>query len=293
MSATRTLPDIELATSYRTSKGNIVDEFYVPCLQRATAYKRAVGYFTSSGLAAAAKGLAAFIKGNGTMQLVASPFLEASDCDAMKKGYEARTNAVAKSLIAALTLPIDDVVENRLACLAWLIANDRLEVKIALPQSLVRGIYHEKIGLFQDATGNQVAFSGSPNETAGGLVNNFESIDVFWSWDDPQNRVPEKQRCFDALWRNETPLLDIIEFPAAARDKLLEYVPATPPDSDPESSTASSNVSIERREIRPQFVPREYQCDAVSMWLENNGRGILEMATGTGKTKTALYACNE
>lgn len=288
-----TLVSLPLQTSYRTSKGNIVDSFYSPCLQHATFYKRAVGYFTSSGLAAAAKGLAAFIKGNGSMQLVASPFLEASDCEAMQKGYEARANVIVKSLIAGLSLGIDDVIKNRLACLAWLIANNRLEVKIAIPQVPAQGIYHEKIGLFQDSVGNQVAFSGSPNETAGGLVNNFESIDVFWSWDDPQNRVAEKCRYFEALWRNETPLLDVIEFPDAARDKLLEYVPATPPTSDPESNATLPTVSIGGDKPRSQFLPREYQVAATEAWRRNNSRGILEMATGTGKTKTALYALEQ
>ena len=84
----------------------------------------------------------------------------------------------------------------------------RLEVRIAIPVdefgNLRRGIYHEKLGLFSDRGGNAVAFTGSPNETAGGLIDNFETIDVFWTWDDPHQRVERKASNFDRMWENET-----------------------------------------------------------------------------------------
>ena len=81
-----------------------------------------------------------------------------------------------------------------------MIANGNLEVKIAVPRNnnCDFGIYHEKIGLFQDSQGRRIAFSGSANETAGGLVNNFESIDVYRSWVET-DRVKRKWNNFQKL----------------------------------------------------------------------------------------------
>jgi DNA phosphorothioation system restriction enzyme len=39
--------------------------------------------------------------------------------------------------------------------------------------------------------------------------------------------------------------------------------------------------------------PREYQQQAVQAWMANQGQGILNMATGTGKTITSLVAASE
>ena len=91
---------------------------------------------------------------------------------------------------------------------------------------------------------NHVAFSGSSNETAGGLVENFESVDVFRSWIDPDRRVAQKIADFDALWENTTPGLEIIEFTEAGCD-LLEYRLLTriipPPTPFPPTFPMTSN----------------------------------------------------
>jgi len=112
----------------------------------------------------------------------------------------ARDDAVTKALLNALS-DVDAGSADRLSFLAWLVAEGRLDVRIAISISagnrVRNGIYHEKLGLFSDYLGNMVAFTGSPNETAGGLVDNFEAIDVFCSWEDPQGRVPRKVRNFE------------------------------------------------------------------------------------------------
>ena len=86
----------------------------------------------------------------------------------------------------------DALVKDRISALAWMVATGVLDIKLALPiddQGEIKpGLYHEKIGIFSDKVGDFVAFTGSPNETQGGLLDNYESIEVFWSWDDQQNR---------------------------------------------------------------------------------------------------------
>ena len=168
------LSELTLGPEYRSDSSDIVSDFYLPCLKRSTLYRRAVGYFTSHGLSLAPEGISALVGADGQMRLVASPLFSNEDLSAIANGYVARADAVARTLIRTFDDIADELTRDRLSALAWLIAEDRLEVRIAIPVSetdkVKQGIYHEKLGVFSDTSGNLVAFTGSPNETSGGLV---------------------------------------------------------------------------------------------------------------------------
>jgi hypothetical protein len=167
-----------------------------------------------------------------------------------------------------------------------LIAHDRLEVRIALlSDAEAPGLYHEKIGVLRDAHGTRVAFQGSANESVGGLVNNFESILVFSTARPEQAAlVDQLDRDFQALWARQLPALEVVDLPEAARRTLIEtYTPDR------------AERLIERATGRPHrpgppatLQIRDYQRQAMASWFAARGRGVLEMATGTGKTITAL-----
>ena len=287
MTARGGLAGLALRTRYRSGGDDLVEDFYLPCLRRATGYDRAVGYFTSGALALAAPALIPFLVHGGRMRLVVSPHLTAADVDAMLAGYHERETVVADALqreLASVTLP--DPVRDTLSCLSWLIAHDRLEVRVAvLAGRQAPGIYHEKIGIFRDADGTRIAFQGSANESVGGLVNNFESILAFSSARADQVAIADQlDRDFLALWERQLPNLDVIDLPDAARRVLLEtYTPAR----------AERLADAERGEPRRPAIPdtlkiRDYQREAMAAWFAARGRGVLAMATGTGKTITAL-----
>ena len=291
------LPDLthQLKISYRSGRDDLIRDFYTPCLERAVLYRRAVGYFTSSGLAYAARGLASLVARNGKMRLVASPYLEAGDVAALTKAAE-HPEVVLQSIISRQFGEIEDLlVRERLNALAWLIADGSLEVRLALrlddAGQLAHGLYHEKVGIFSDDQGNHVAFAGSANETAGGLVGNFESIKVFWSWDDPQGRVTEEITNFEALWNNQTHGLKVLDFTRISHDLLRQYQLTHRPQL--EDKHISYHVApVAPGTIPASLTPREYQKDAMRAWIAAGGKGILAMATGAGKTLTALYlAC--
>ena len=163
-----------------------------------------------------------------------------------------------------------------------MVAHDRLDIKLAMPSKILYGkggneIYHEKIGLFIDEAGNRIAFTGSPNETRGGLVGNFESIDVFWSWDDPQGRVATKEQDFDRLWRNVTPNLEVMNFPEADKKKLLQFAPKNKPEStqpNEEPISAFGGVKLNLVAKYPDFPTdirlHNYQKEALQNWFKAN-----------------------
>lgn len=275
------LSELELAPEYRSDKNSLVHDFFEPCLEKSTFYDRAVGYFTSSSLSLVLRGLKSFNANSGKIRLVASPLLEERDFEAMQRGTKARKDVVEHALMREFSENSIQEHKDRFELLAWLIATGQLEIKLAIPidsdRNIRVGIYHEKIGIFTDEIGNSVAFTGSPNETYGGLISNFESIDVYWSWDDPHKRVNQKQLNFERLWNDETLGVETVELPQAVKNGIIR-LRKSGPVLQPESEVKSSGFLVGLW---------DHQIEAVKEFLQKEC-GILEMATGTGKTRIAL-----
>ena len=286
------LTDCNPKISYRTGRDDLVKDFLVPCLEQSVLYRRAAGYFSSHGLALAARGVANLVSRDGKMRLVVSPHLEPDDVEALHRASTDNPGALRAIVAKSMAEIEDELVRDRLNALAWMAATGHLEIRLALridhEGKPKRGLYHEKVGIFSDAGPNHVAFSGSSNETAGGLLENFESIEVFRSWNDPDGRVAEKIANFEALWDNTTPGLQVIDFTKASCELLEDY---RDPDRPPPGLSLPAIREEPRQEFfrpPPGFTLRDYQADAIRAWSKAGGKGILAMATGTGKTLTAL-----
>jgi DNA phosphorothioation system restriction enzyme len=280
------LADIEFKEEYRSDNVDLIAEFYIPCLSSSILYRRAVGYFTSNSIQLAMRGVTALIENGGKMQLIASPYLSKEDIEAIENGYKNKNEVIENCLSEAIPNPLyPEQNQSQWECLAWMISTDILDIQIALARSSDNyGIYHEKLGIFTDSQNNHVAFSGSANETSGGLISNFETVDVFTSWRD-STRTTRKIDNFEKLWNNETNKVEIVNFPEACRQKILKHTPATAPQ--PQIASTKSNDRFEGPKAKPL---REYQKDAINNWLSSRGRGVLQMATGAGKTITGLSA---
>jgi DNA phosphorothioation system restriction enzyme len=285
------LSHIPIKISYRTGRDDMVKEFYVPCLQESVLYRRSAGYFSSHGLALAARGVAQLIANGGKMKLVVSPHLEANDISALQDALNDPAKLVRSISSRSLEQITDALVRDRLNALAWLAASGHLEIRLAIRVNkegkIKNGLYHEKVGIFTDNSDNHIAFTGSSNETAGGLVENFESIDVYRSWSDPEGRIHEKISNFEAMWENNTEGLQIIDFSEASREILEQYKLDSPPAPDWEicddKNSNSSGFAIPKK-----LNLRDYQNEAIKNWFRSNGKGIFKMATGSGKTITSL-----
>ena len=286
------LNELNIDRSYRSNKNNMVKDFYNPTLSVATHYKRAVGYFTVSSLINASQGLSNLISNGGNVEIIASPKLSEEDINTINLGYKMKSDVVLDAMIREFNNIESDNIKERLNYIATLIADGRLDIKIALMDDY--GAYHEKFGIIEDAMNNKIMFTGSMNETATGQYSNFESFVVFKSWDLEGNEyVKEYEKDFNDLWENKTSRLDVQPFPEALKNKLLEYRKTTYVKEidldDVDDIVVDSNGESEYPLIPSWFKPRLYQNDAIDCWEKNNYRGLLSMATGTGKTLTGLY----
>lgn len=278
------LTGVDLKTRYSSGRDDLVQAFFAPCLEASTSYDRAVGFFSSSFYTLVHVPLGQFALKGGKFRLVCSPRLEAADIDAMRRGYEER--GASDAVIRELELTLADAAGRASAeFLATLVAFGAAEIKLAFNADAERGLFHDKVGIFGDREGNRVSFSGSANETWSAWSGraNHEYFHAFASWREADaGRVDADRGYFDALWSGEEPGLAVVDFPDVARERLEEMAN---PDG-PEAAQQELEAAVEERPPRP--VLRTHQVDAKDAWEAADHRGLLEHATGSGKTITAL-----
>lgn len=218
----------------------------------------------------------------------------------MQLGAKARHDMILREIVERdIALLEHTLEEDTLAALAWLVADGVLDFKLALPRNkLERGEFHDKFGVFSDAEGNQVSFNGSYNDSVQG-TRNYESIKVFSSWrPELLPLVQDDVERFEQLWNGRDPNVSVYDLPQAAREQIVRLRTKSPrPYPRPAPSGRGNGNTWDdiwdvRNAARPHMPPhvalRDYQEEALNAWLQSGCRGLLEMATGTGKTITAL-----
>ena len=263
---------MEYQEDYRSGYDSIVDDFFRPSLAGSREYWRAVGYFSSSALESFGAPLGDFIKNGGFIRLVTSVELSHSDLEAIQNGAP-KQDICAQRLERIIADDFADGIGDGTARLARLLELGRLEIQIAVPKSGT-GIYHEKIGLFFDGD-DYVAFTGSSNESRNALENNRECLDVFPSWSSAA-RAERKKAHFEELWENRDEGVEVYGFPEAARRQLIRVCGEWEAGRRPDKQEAKAKIDKWR-----------HQDEALEKFLAAE-RGVLNMATGTGKTRTSI-----
>ena len=236
-----------------------LNSFYIPALERSLSYTRIAGFFTSASLSVAAKGIASLVSRGGRMRLLVGAQLNKQDIDALLRGIELQ-DVLSQRFRDILTDPdalADHLVKRRLETLAWLAANDRLDIRVSVeadPQTRVpiasNGYFHAKSGILRDEYGDAIAFVGSINETASAWRNNYETFTVFTSWEDGKFFDPEVER-FERLWADAEIGWRTVDLPTAVRDELVMMAPpeqpsASEPELDEDASVADNANWISR-----------------------------------------------
>lgn len=288
---------LNLKYRYRTGdKTALPIDFYNLVLKDTKFYKRAVGFFSSSCFVQISYGLLNMVKNNGKMLLITSPRLTEDDICAIELGYQKKEEIYLGSLKREMHIPSSIEEKNRLNVLANLISDGFLDIKLAITDNPRNSMYHEKLGLFEDNKGNYIVIAGSNNESETAINENFESFDVFCNWkDSDKERVEIRKNDFESLWNNDEDKLKIIDFPDFPKEFIQKYkiskIDYTSIDDVIQETDwhNSATYFIFPKNIRP----RKHQIKAMQQFAENNFQCLYAMATGTGKTLTALFSANE
>lgn len=259
-----------------TSDDDLAKELYQPCLQWATRFDRGVGYFTTGWLMHNIAGLSDFASRGGVMRLITSPILSNEDSDAIIASVDSNTDY--KIFEEALSKNVDalkaEMESDILNAFSWMLYDGIIEMKFAIPcKKLTNGDFHDKFGVFYNGN-DAISFSGSINDSIHGFQN-YESIKVFKTWAGTQEYVDADAQRFNLLWNCKDSNLKIYTTPQAIKDKIFALRTSDRP----------------YHKVKKEKNKWEHQDKAVDCFVEKE-HGILAMATGTGKTVTAMKIIN-
>jgi superfamily II DNA or RNA helicase len=293
------LRDHAWSVGYSSDKVDLIRSFYQPAMSLAIRYDRSVGYFSSVSLAIISRGIRALYLRNGTIRLIASPVLSPNDIEAIRQGHLKSDTMIENRLLEFLDhRRLDEDQSLQLQLLSGMLADGLLELQLAVREHADGSLelHHEKMGIFEDTTGDYITFIGSPNESWNGWVGNAESFGLNTSWGPTHEHAEHWRNLFGETWNRNRSGVVMRDFPTVVRDELFKRFP--PREPTPSGGTRKKRSLINSDLELPQWLRgdgglREYQRDAVNAWLEAKGRGIFAMATGTGKTITALAAATQ
>ncbi|MEG0978167.1 MAG: DEAD/DEAH box helicase family protein [Bacilli bacterium] len=268
--------ELEIKRSYISyGENNIASSLVMPAMKMTKWYKRSVGYFSSSVFETILEGVISLSRNNGKIQLIVSPKLSKLDVEAISLGYKNKENIINDTMKEDFSREINDLCDENLSLLFELISDGILDIKIAVTKGL--GDYHDKLGIMEDFDNNVIVFYGSANSSLNGYMNNYEKVRVVKSWESSDlESIKDEINEFDNLWNNTNPFVDTLSFVESARNNVLSII-------------EKRKKIKETYEINLKY----YQIEAIEAWVANNYQGFFVMATGTGKTITAIYALKE
>lgn len=267
----------EVKISLDTSKDDLREELYFPCLKWADRFDRGVGFFTSEWLNYNLAGMSDFASRGGKMRLITSPIMSNEDTDAIISSCE-QEPAAYERLEAALLNGLEalqaEMQKDIFNAFSWMLHDGIIELKFAIPcKKLNDGDFHAKFGIFYSGE-EALSYSGSINDSRHGFQN-FETVMIFKTWAGTKDYVEVEKNRFERIWTQQDENLKIYTIPQAVKDKIFELRTADRPYS-----------SVKRHEDK-----WAHQDKAVECFLKHR-HGILAMATGTGKTFTAVKIMN-
>lgn len=269
-----------------------------------------MGFFSSKILASLAPGLATFINSSDeSLRLIVSPALTEEDQTAIKEGLMSPEN-ITSMVLEDIVVTEDLIEQHTLKCLSWMLRNGRVEIKIVLMKD---ALFHPKVWLFQEGV-NVVAAHGSSNMTYAGIQKNIEQISISKSWEDDHQSYTTEKFCdqFGELWANQDVDCTVVSMPQAIEENLLKTYYSDTPPTEEDLRTLENQTTRFREESdetynlikspRSSFIipsnlrfedgPFEHQGRAVKAWCEADHQGVLEMATGSGKTIAAMICAH-
>ncbi|HAQ71018.1 MAG TPA: hypothetical protein DCR48_08605 [Flavobacteriales bacterium] len=258
-----------------------------------------LGYFSTSAIKVLNHSFSQFILSDGVIRIIANNVLSIKDSRLFENLEQDQIDLSDISKLDEFLYQMNQDDKKFFSCLKFLICHERIQFRFIKPKE-GKGISHYKSVLVNDGV-DYVYGKGSCNFTASGLVHNLEEMTVSMSWNSSteKSRSLEFQDYFEKIWRGENDYIDTVdssEIKIWVSDHfgditLEEFVKNTASFSTPKLPRVSEPIPVFfENPIKFPYEPgpREYQTQAYKSWIDNKKRGLFVMATGTGKTLTAL-----
>ena len=245
-------------------RGNqtLVGDFYRPLLAHSVQYDRLAGYLSLQNLADALQGIESAFESDGEIRIIASKQLSQENKPVLTDDA-----------------PLSEEGESRLALIAQMLDEGRLQLKIGEPRNNSdSGIFHPKLGIATDAEENRITFEGSINETYNAWYRNYERFKVHRSWDEVENEyVKEDVKTFERLWNEDHEDVevtdiddaierDILDWQPESDEEIEEHVERLKKSSEPPASEATVTRIANERELLPGAMHIAEDISPIEPW---------------------------
>jgi len=286
------LKNLDIKLSYDSIQDDLYGDFFIPVLSNSVECKRFGGTFSSKNFLKIAEGMKNFIEHDGLMQLVLFPNFSKEDIVAINDGLKNEDDALLQNWIKDYADIPEQFIADHTKALAWMLKNKFLEIKVLKITDLDGNLIHledldhisllkEKIGIFKGEGNSEfIAYRGNLDSDDN---LDYSHLTTFRYWQNQEDLVDLYYDKFEKFWDGEqfeyiqNYNFQAVDLPIALEENLIELAPKS-----------KSDLKLER-----PFTLRKIQQTAVQKWKENNFNGIYEMATGTGKTRTAIGSIKE
>ena len=291
---------------FRLPDARVDKRVLIPGFRAAARVQGAFGWFTAGWIGRLAPGLAVYLNRKDTqpIEFTVAPALYPNERLAIERGVQ-MSGEQAAALVFEVFIEgrasATPLARHALDCLSWMIATDTLQLRIAVPTP--ESNYHPKLWLFDDGE-NQVLARGSGNATGKGVATGVEHLDVDVSWlPESACRVESGVAMLNDWSQGKSPgIYEVFTLPDALVENIIRTAPEQPPQPYDYESAAPSRGDNARTAHRSEHrlrIPQTlqwtqgryaHQGEAVRAWEEGDPpeNGVVAMATGAGKTLTAL-----
>lgn len=314
------LKDADFKVVYSTGETEPA-EFFVDGLLESNSFDLGLGFFSTSGFRALSLGFAYFISRGGKMRIIINDILTFEDKQAIEKGINSNPDLLIETKIINDIVKLCDTLAGQdkhfFNCISWLISTHKLEIIAISPLEQAPGIAHQKFGIFKDSLNSRVAFSGSINFSITAMFKNLEAISCYRSWTQDNSdiaRIDYYEQLFEKIWMGKHQSIRVVpiekvkvvfrdKFPIDSIERLLDdesilvenlvtegRIPLSLSNKLTKLKRKFLNKAVKNPGLPGSVQVRDYQEIAVANWIKNDYKGLFEMATGSGKTITGLYA---
>lgn len=283
--------DLDIKPNYDSKNTDVYNDFFNTVLPQSNRYRRYAGFFSVKRFALIAEGLQEFIQeNNGTIEVAIIPTFSQEDKDAIINGNTV-DDIVTKNWISDLSQIKEKFLEDHTKALSWMIANGFLTVKLVIPEHedgipfsgdelRNHAIFRKEIGIFYNKNNDNIpiSFHGiiDRDDFDGGEMYSI-NVSRYW-FESEKDRVNKDHEDFVNFWDDDVCTINSIRCKITSiSDEMKEYFKKNAP---------RTKADIPKLKKLP--ILRDYQNAAIDSWVENKNKGIFEMATGTGKTFTAI-----
>ena len=247
-------------------ESSILESLIHKAMPNTEIYRQSLNYITSEQIGTLFSGIVTMARNHASIRILYCPVFTSDDI--VIEENESFSDGLTRYIRSKADALFSGMQELELKMLMEIIGK-YAQVQLCITKD--NGIVYNPVGIMTDSDHLSFTFRGGFSAKS---PDQYEIIPVFRSW--VQDNLPfvnNEIKAFDLIWNHNHEHLTAFDI----SNILLSSI----------NNTLSSIACSGSKNV---IKLRDYQEEAIQCWIDNDCHGFYVMATGTGKTWTAIYS---